>query len=122
MEEIELSVPEPIVDSLPEDGTDTQRDMEEAVAGWEARLDDALADDVDVSAVVTLIERFEERWEAYDEYVVELRAWGQSPIYAMAWRDLLAVTIQRIYDHGDLADRIDRERNARIVEDGIRRS
>jgi hypothetical protein len=123
MEEIDLALPEGIVDSLPADGDDARQDMGRAVAGWERDLNAALTvedEDRAVSAVVDMIERFEDRWEAYDEFVIELRAWGQSPIYAMAWRDLHAATIRQIYDHEDLADRIDRERNARIVDDGIR--
>ena len=123
MDEIELALPEAIVDALPEDGDEARQDMGKAVAGWEADLNAALTvgdEDEAVSAVVDVVERFEDRWEAYDEFVVELRAWGQSPIYAMAWRDLHAAVVQQIYEHEDLADHIDRERNARIVEDGIR--
>jgi len=123
MDEIELTLPASIVDSLPADGDDAKRDMGRAIEGWESELNDALAredEDEAVSAVVDLIERFESRWEAYDEFVVELRAWGQSPIYAMAWRNLHAAVIQQIYDHEDLADRVNRERHARIVDDGIR--
>lgn len=121
MADLSLTIPQSIVDALPEDGDPVHKDMERAVAGWERQLNDLLEED-DPSGVVTLIERFEDRWERYDEFVVELRAWGQSPIYAMAWRDLLAVVIQQVYDHEDLADRIDRERHSRIVEDGIRRN
>lgn len=121
MDEIELTIPETILESLPEDGEETKRDMGQAVAGWEAQLNATLAEEADVGDVVDLLERFEDRWEAYDEFVVELRAWGQSPIYAMAWRNLLASIIGQVYEHEDLADRIERERNARIVEDGIRR-
>jgi len=123
MDEIELTLPEAIVESLPGNSEDAKRDMGRAIEGWESELNDALAEADEqeaVSAVVDRIERFENRWEAYDEYVVELRAWGQSPIYAMAWRDLHAAVIHQIYDHEDLADRINRERNARIVDDGIR--
>jgi hypothetical protein len=121
MTEIELTIPEPIIESLPEDGENAKRDMGRAITGWEEELNAALdGDDDDVGVVVDLIERFEQRWEAYDEFVVELRAWGQSPIYAIAWRNLHASVIRQIYDHDDLTDRINRERNARIVEDGIR--
>lgn len=120
MADLSLSLPQSIVDALPEDGEPAHKDMERAIAGWERQLNELLEAD-DPSGVVSLIERFEDRWERYDEFVVELRAWGQSPIYAMAWRDLHAVVIQQIYDHEDLADRIDRERHSRIVEDGIRR-
>ncbi len=122
MDELELFVPEQIVESLPADGEDVQRDMTKAVAGWESEVNAALSveDDDAVASIVDLIERFEGRWEAYDEFVVELRAWGQSPIYAMAWRNLHAAVVQQIYEHDDLADRLSRERNARLVEDGIR--
>jgi len=120
MDDIELSIPAGVVDSLPADSEDTKRDIQQAVAGWEADINTALQTEDPAGTVVDLVEHFEARWEAYDEYVVELRAWGQSPIYAMAWRDLMAAIIQQIYDHEDLADRINRERNARIVDDGIR--
>ncbi|KAA9410769.1 hypothetical protein EGO51_13500 [Haloarcula hispanica] len=120
MDNIELGIPAGIVDSLPPDSEDTKRDMEQAVGGWERELNAALDSTEPASAVVDHIEQFENRWEAYDEYVVELRAWGQSPIYAMAWRDLHAAVIAQIYDHEDLDERINRERNARIVDDGIR--
>jgi hypothetical protein len=120
MADLSLTIPRSIVDALPEDGEPAHKDMERAIAGWERQLDDLLEED-DPSGVVSLIERFEDRWERYDDFVVELRAWGQSPIYAMAWRDLHAAVIRQIYDHEDLADRIDRERHSRIVEDGIRR-
>ena len=120
MEDIELTIPAALVESLPADSEATEQDLQQAVAGWESDLNAALDSDDPAAAVVDLVEYFEGRWEAYDEYVIELRAWGQSPIYAMVWRDLLAAVIQQVYDHADLADRIDRERNARIVDDGIR--
>ena len=120
MDDIELVIPEVLVESLPEGSEETKQDMGRAVAGWEDELNAALESDDAAATVVNLIERFEGRWEAYDEFVVELRAWGQSPIYAMAWRNLHASIIRQIYDHEELADRISRERNARIVEDGIR--
>ncbi|QDX39473.1 hypothetical protein [Salarchaeum sp. JOR-1] len=123
MDEIELRIPERIVDSLPPESEDTKQDIGEAVAGWERELNAALtaADEEDgASAIVDMIERFEDRWEKYDEFIVELRAWGQSPIYAMAWRDLHGAVLQQIHEHDDLADRINRERHARIFNDGIR--
>jgi hypothetical protein len=120
MEDIELTIPAALVESLPADSEATEQDLQQAVAGWKSDLNAALDSDDPAAAVVDIVEYFEERWEAYDEYVIELRAWGQSPIYAMVWRDLLAAVIQQVYDHADLADRIDRERNARIVDDGIR--
>lgn len=119
MDDLDLYIPEGIVDALPTDAEETKQDMGRAIEGWERELNAALADNA-VGAVVDIIDHFESRWEAYDGYVVELRAWGQSPIYAMAWRDLHAAVIQQVYDHDDLAERIDRERNARIVDDGIR--
>jgi hypothetical protein len=120
MNDIELAVPATLVESLPADSEETERDLQQAVSGWEADINAVLNSDDPAAGVVDILEYFEQRWEAYDEYVVELRAWGQSPIYAMVWRDLLAAVIQQVYDHSDLADRIDRERNARIVDDGIR--
>jgi len=122
MADLSLTIPESIVDALPEDGDNARMDMKRAVTGWERQLNDLIHEEDDTSDIVRMIERFEDRWERYDDFVVELRAWGQSPIYAMAWRDLLGSIIRQIYDHDDLADRIDRERHARIVEDGIRRS
>lgn len=121
MADLSLSIPQSIVDALPEDGENARRDMERAVSGWERQLERLLDEAEDAGGVVQMVDRFETRWERYDDYVVELRAWGQSPIYAMAWRDLLASVLRQIYEHEDLGDRIDRERNARIVEDGIRK-
>lgn len=118
MDEISLSTPDAIRQSLPDDGDTAARDMEQEVATWERRLNRTLddADDEDATrAVVDILERFEDRWEQYDELVAELRAWGESPIYAMAWRDLHAALIRQVYEHGDLGDRIDRERQARVV-------
>ena len=123
MDDIELTLPEAILDSLPADSEETKQDMGRAVAGWERQVNAALdqEDEADrVRAVVDILERFEDRWEAYDEFVVELRAWGQSPIYAMAWRNLHAAVVRQLYEHGDLGEQIDRERNARIFEDGMR--
>lgn len=119
MDRISLAVPSDLIEALPEDGTDTAQDMQRAVAGYERQLNEAAANG-DHGAIVDAIERFEERWGEYDDYVVELRAWGQSPIYAMAWRDLHASLIDQLYNHEGLTDDIDRERHARIVEDGIR--
>ncbi|MEF8785194.1 MAG: hypothetical protein V5A45_04615 [Haloarculaceae archaeon] len=123
MENIKLTIPKSIVDSLPEDSAETKQDMEKAIIGWERNINaslEAQADEEMIDAIVDLIEHFESRWESYDDYVVELRAWGQSPIYAMAWRDLHAAVIQQVHEHEDLSDRINRERHARIFNDGIR--
>lgn len=123
MEELSLGVPQPILDSLPADGDAAATDMQQAVAGWERRLNRVVAEHDDeeaVSIVLDAVERFDERRQRFDEFVPELRAWGQSPVYAVAWRNLYADLIAQCYEHEDLADRLDRERNARLVEDGIR--
>lgn len=124
MEEITLGVPKPILERLPADDESAAADMQEAVAGWEKRLNRILEEADDereaVGRLLEAIDRFEERYETYDELVPELRAWGQSPIYAIAWRTLYADAIAQLYEHEDLGDRLDRERNARLVEDGIR--
>jgi hypothetical protein len=100
--------------------------MERAVEGWEERINRAIdesADDSEAAGyVLDAIEEMETRLEAYDEFVPELRAWGQSPIYAIAWRNLMADLIGQLYEHDDLADRLDRERTHRLVDDGIRLS
>ncbi|WP_254766910.1 hypothetical protein [Salinilacihabitans rarus] len=124
MDGVSLGVPEPLLERLPEDGDDAATDMQQAVSGWETRLNRAIeeADDEAEAAgyVLDAVERFEDRLETYDELVPELRAWGQSPIYAIAWRTLYADLIAQLYEHEDLAAHLDRERNARLVEDGIR--
>lgn len=126
MDEISLGVPEPLLDSLPEEGSAAAQDMERAVEGYNERLDHLLedaADDADAAAaVLDLIEHFEARGQRFDEFVPELRAWGQSPIFAIAWRNLYADLIAQLYEHDWLADQLDRERNARLVEDGVRLS
>ncbi|MFC4247376.1 hypothetical protein ACFOZ7_10250 [Natribaculum luteum] len=124
MDDISLGVPKPLLERLPDDGTDAAADMQQAVAGWEQRLNRAIegADDDREAAgyVLDAIDRFEDRFETYDDLVPELRAWGQSPIYAIAWRNLYADVIAQLHEHDDLAEHLDRERNARLVEDGIR--
>lgn len=124
MEQIELGVPEPVVDALPADADDTAADMQQAAAAWEARINEAIdAADSDREAaeyVADAVDRMEDRRDRYDDFVPELRAWGQSPIYAMAWRSLYANLIAQLYERESLADALERERNARLVEDGIR--
>ncbi|MFC7046929.1 hypothetical protein ACFQH6_17340 [Halobacteriaceae archaeon GCM10025711] len=123
MDEIQLFVPKPLIESLPEDD-DAARDMQRAVEGLEDRLNRAFAEaDDDAEAAgyaLDVIEHMEDRAETFDAFVPELRAWGQSPIYAIAWRNLYADLVVQLYDHDDLGERLDRERNFRIVEDGIR--
>jgi O6-methylguanine-DNA--protein-cysteine methyltransferase len=124
MEEFDLGVPERILESLPEEDEVARRDMQRAVAGLEARLDEAVAAAKDereaAGRVADAIERLEDQLERYDDFVPELRAWGQSPIYAIAWRNLQADLIGQIQDVGWVAERLDRERTFRAVEDGIR--
>jgi len=124
MQEITLGVPEPILERLPDDDESAAADMQKAVAGWETQLNQALEDADDereaAGRVLEAVDRFETRYETYDELVPELRAWGQSPIYAIAWRTLYADVIAQLHEHDDLADHLDRERNARLVADGIR--
>ncbi len=124
MDDLSLGVPQPLLDRLPDDEGAAAADMQEAVAGWEQRLNEAIAatDDDREAATVVLeaIDRFEQRYETYDDLVPELRAWGQSPIYAIVWRTLYADVIAQLYDHDELGDHLERERNQRLVEDGIR--
>ncbi len=124
MEQLSLGVPRQILESLPEDSDDAATDMQTAVAAWEDRLnsliEDAESDQEAASRLVDAIDRLEDRHEQYDGFVAELRAWGQSPIYAIAWRNLYADLIAQLYDHENLGADLDRERNARLVEDGIR--
>jgi hypothetical protein len=126
MDEIELGVPEPLIESLPKDDAGAAEDMQRAVEGYTQRLNAMIGDAEDdaeaASAVLDVIEHFEARGETYDEFVPELRAWGQSPIFAIAWRNLYADLIAQLYDHDWLAAQLDRERNARLVEDGVRLS
>jgi len=125
MPAIELGVPRGVVESLPEaDGTAAQ-DMRRAIAGIQSRLNEEI-DGSDPAAaaevIVDAIERMEAQASTYHEFVPELRAWGQSPIYAIAWRNLYVELIGQLYDHEWLGDELDRERNFRLVDDGIRLS
>ena len=126
MDEISLGVPEPLLDSLPEEGAAAARDMQRAVEGYNERIATILSgadDDSEAAAgVLDVIEHLESRGERFDEFVPELRAWGQSPIYAIAWRNLYADLVAQLYDHEWLAAQLDRERNRRLVDDGVRLS
>ncbi len=126
MDEITLGVPEPLLESLPEDGAGAGQDMQRAVEGYNQRIDAILADADDdaeaAGALLDIIEHFESRGRRFDEFVPELRAWGQSPIYAIAWRNLYADLVAQLYEHDWLAAQLDRERTVRLVEDGIRLS
>lgn len=125
MEEVSLYVPEPLLEGLPDD-EDAARDLSRAVEGWESRINGAIAaaeDDREaVSYVMDAVERMETRFEEYDDLVPELRAWGQSPIYALTWRNLYAELIAQLYEHDELGERLDEERHFRWVDDGIRLS
>lgn len=121
---LSLGVPRPILESLPEPEGSAAQDMQQAVAGIESRLNEAIEtaeeDAEAVSYVVDAVERIESQIDRYDEFVPELRAWGQSPIYAICWRNLYADILMQLYEEEWLAERLDRERNYRVVEDGIR--
>lgn len=124
IEAVELTIPETVVDLLPPDGENTATDMERAVAGFERHVNatiETAADEATVAAeVLDVVEHLEARMETYDDFVPELRAWGQSPAYAIAWRDLYADLIRQLTRHEGLADHLEREGNRRIVDDGIR--
>jgi hypothetical protein len=125
MEPVSLGVPQPIIDSLPSDGEGTAQDMQRAVEGLETRINRAIDEREEseaVAFVADVVDHLEARAERYDEFIPELRAWGQSPIYAIAWRNLQADLLAQLFEHGDLAERLDRERTHRLVEDGIRLS
>jgi hypothetical protein len=124
MEAVSLGVPQPILDALPDEGVEAGPDMQRVVASWQDRINSIIeaadSDSEAISSVADAVEVLEDRYERYDEHVVELRAWGQSPIYAIAWRNLYADLVAQLSEHEGLADHLDRERHARIVEDGIR--
>jgi hypothetical protein len=125
VEHVHLTIPERLLELLPEDGANAARDMERAVEGYERAVNRAIdagdEGEVDAGELLDVIEHMEARMKTYDEFVPELRAWGQSPAYAVAWRDLHASLVEQLHSHEDLTDRLDRERNYRLVDDGIRR-
>jgi len=125
MPEIELGVPRGVVESLPEEDGTAERDMRRAITGIQSRLNEEIngSDPTEAATVVAdAVERMEAQASTYHEFVPELRAWGQSPIYAIAWRNLYVELIGQLYEHEWLADELDRERNFRLVDDGIRLS
>jgi hypothetical protein len=125
MPEIELGVPRGVIESLPEGDETAERDMRRAIAGIQSRLNEEVggSDPAEAATVVVdAVERMEEQASTYHEFVPELRAWGQSPIYAIAWRNLYVELIGQLYEHEWLAGELDRERNFRLVDDGIRLS
>ena len=123
MPEIELGVPRGVVESLPEEDGTAAQDMRRAIAGIQSRINEEIegAEPAEAAEVVAdAVERMEAQASTYHEFVPELRAWGQSPIYAIAWRTLYADVIAQLHEHDELGEHLDRERNARLVEDGIR--
>lgn len=117
---VSLDIPRGIINALPEDDDSAARDMEQAIRGWEYRIESMI--ESDDHTLVDVVDRLERRWEQYDDFIVELRAWGQSPIYAMAWRDLHESLLQQLVEQEAFADQLDRDQHARIVDDGIRYS
>lgn len=124
MEPIELAVPKGLAETLPEDSDDALMAMQREIEQYESHVNGAIESDEGdpASAAADVIDRLQERWEAYDGYIVELRSWGQSSIYAEVWCDFQYALIQQLYDHEGLAAELDRERTARLVDDGIRLS
>jgi len=102
MPEIELGVPKGVVESLPEEDGTAEQDMRRAIAGIQSRLNDEIAGAEPAEAaevVADAVERMEAQASTYHEFVPELRAWGQSPIYAIAWRNLYVELIGQLYEH-----------------------
>ena len=125
MPEIELGVPKGVIESLPDDERTTEQDMRRAIAGIQSRLNDEIdgATPAEAATVVAdAVERMESQASTYHEFVPELRAWGQSPIYAIAWRNLYVELIGQLSEHEWLSAELDREQTFRLVEDGIRLS
>lgn len=122
MDEISLAVPRELAETLPEDSDDAIMAMQREAEQYESYINDAIVADEAASAAADVLDRAEERWEQYDDYIVELRAWGQSSIYAEVWCDFQYALIQQLYDHDELAEELDQERHARMVDDGIRLS
>ena len=122
--EIDIGIPGGIFELLPDDGEGAALDMEQAIGGLERNLQRAVtgtdSQEEATEYVVDAIEHLEDRIERYDEFIPELRAWGQSPVYAVAWRNLYAEVIAQLYEHEWLGPSIDKERAYRLVEDGIR--
>ncbi len=125
MPEISLGIPKGVVESLPEEDGTAEQDMRRAIVGIQTRINEEIEGSEPGEAagvVVDAMERMEEQAETYHEFVPELRAWGQSPIYAIAWRNLYIELIGQLAEHEWLAEEIDRERLYRVVDDGIRLS
>lgn len=122
MDEISLAVPRELAETLPEDSDETLMAMQREINQYEGYINAAGSEDEVASAAVDVLDRIEERWEAYDSYIVELRAWGQSSIYAEVWCDFQYALMQQLYDHEALVENLDQERHSRLLDDGIRLS
>jgi len=124
MDPIDLVVPEELVSTLPEGSEEAVMAMDREITQYETYINDAMeaGEEEAAAAAADVLDRLQGRWEEYDGYIVELRAWGQSSIYAEVWCDFQYALIQQLYEHEELAAALDRERNARIVDDGIRLS
>ncbi|TKX77346.1 hypothetical protein EXE53_27075, partial [Halorubrum sp. SD626R] len=100
MPQIDLGVPKGVVESLPEEDGTAERDMRRAIAGIQSRLNEEIEGHDPAAAaevVADAVERMEQQASTYHEFVPELRAWGQSPIYAIAWRNLYVELIGQLY-------------------------
>jgi hypothetical protein len=122
MDEISLAVPRELAETLPEESDETLMAMQREINQYEGYINAATDEEGAASAAVDVLDRIEERWEAYDGYIVELRAWGQSSIYAEVWCDFQYALMQQLYDHEDLSNELDQERHSRLLDDGIRLS
>ena len=122
MDQLDLAVPEGLAAALPEDSHETIYAMQREIDQYQSYVNDAIADGDEAAAraAADIVDRLTERWEQYDTYIVELRSWGQSSIYAEVWCDFQYALIQQLYDHEELAAHLDQERHARLVDDGIR--
>ena len=119
---LSLAVPRELAETLPEDSDETLMAMQREINQYEGYINAAGSEDEVASAAVDVLDRIEERWEAYDSYIVELRAWGQSSIYAEVWCDFQYALMQQLYDHEALVENLDQERHSRLLDDGIRLS
>jgi hypothetical protein len=131
---LELELPEGITEELPDDGGRVARDMDRSVRRLEERVAHVAGEredreDEDEDGLAALIDEVEANHERYGAFVPELRAWGQSPVYALAWRDLQAALAEqlRAFQASDSprpseVDRADeqgnRERNPEYGPDG----
>ena len=122
MDDISLAVPRELAETLPEDSDETLMAMQREINQYEGYINSAITEGEGASAAADVLDRMEERWEAYDGYIVELRAWGQSSIYAEVWCDFEYALMQQLYDHEALSAELDQERHSRLLDDGIRLS